>query len=1062
MKFRYAYVACLLICSLNIWSQCVTQRLDTPLVSDRFRDAVQYGDFLVFANEHGLVYFDRNDPGGLPVHIEALSGNVSQVRAFEDTLTVIAEDTGVYILKFAAPDRPATITSFYAIPQVKTAVRSNNHIFAGTDDQVVMYRLSSVRTQVLNTLTIIDQIPLDVTQVEADGRRVYMLRGDGSISVAAYKADGFIEPVRGLEVEGEKQFFGMFPHSESLVVETADGVAKLRFDIDGRLQQSQFYYRREGARILYDVAIGRDYLYLRFEDLLEVHLLDDAAGTARRTDSLSLPFGDIGITRMATHDDHLFLINVASQGRNWSAETFVAERGLLSSIGSVSERFEDLSGATALGSSLYLSAENTLYLVKDLTSIQFTKNLPVVATFDGTIQAVTASDNYLMVVANIPRSPFTRVYIYNRGDDELNQVYTKDFRGTIQQISQYGDAFAFVTFQRTTNVDQYTANVISDNRFGFQNHTLVREVDHLAASPFLDHHLNQYGLVFHNKEQVEIHPNLASLGVFETLTLMDLGTVKKLIVADGRFWAESDRGLLLLEQQVDRLVEDSRYPHWYDLTLLGNHLVLARNQYDRIPSRYHMLSLREGDFLASVMNFTTATPPAFISSYKDELVVAEKTALNLYGLDCPQQDVTYLLPFAPDLELELSTPLADGNLATLTIYDANNQVIGLQPLTSDIIDNFNGRKLAAWLYDFDRNQQPFTCVLSSSQHLAPVISGFANADSPDSRFAFEMEAWTGEALYLPHIPKNRVVWNTNIFLRNQDESNDPKVRFRSARGRETLHKLSPGDTEIINVDDVFKDDLTPWASVQSDTFNTAINGFGLFLNDNIQQAAAVGLVRDLSDYLIVPFLAGREDPSAWTGLVLANPNRWPITVRTIGYNPAGELTHDDTIEIPASDSLVVVAEDWLREPLANDRIEWIALASDLPLMGMVLYGNGATAQLSGMALKSFASQELVLPGVRQGNGWWTRMVLTNIDPLPADVELVAMNGFGDQVATAALPMKAKENLEFVLADLFPDLNDAELATIQSVRARSNYNLAGMVFRGVVGTQSLEAFNAENR
>ena len=1039
----------------HAFSQCVSLILDSPLVSDRYQDAVQSEKHVILANPHGLVFKNLSDLSQNPLHVEPIPGIVGDIFMRGNRLYVTAKNEGLFIYEYRPGQEFPVQAEFYAIENLRSTAIHDNYLFADVNDGLIFYKLGR-----FGQLKVIEKRAMSIAKLAVSDRFLFVLSKTRQLRVFGYGENGFQDNGQNLLLDGDTEFYDMDVHEELLILDSFSGIKWLEFSDDGRVANHGYIYNNPKRNIVLDSTLSEGYLALRFADRLELFTITANRGL-NPVGTLQQSFFENGIIEIVISRDNLYLLNNGTQSREWSLRAYHMAGSGLEAFATLEANFEELTAASAIGDLLYLGSNRKIYLVDDVNNFKPFKLQTTAMTLAGDITHMIASEDALLVSNPLPRTPYSEIHIYQAGTQgELNEVFYKRVEGNVTAVHQAQNQWVFVQKFRSTQGDHFNASIVKPDAAGnfHISSSIERTVAFDSPSPFSDIQMSDLGLVYFQGSGIRVHPDTDQLGFFYTLNAPDLGEIVHLFVAEGLFWIETETGLELYKAEDNQsLTKIGVYPHWHNLLQLPNQLILAQSRFNRIPSRYYLLKREEEDLIRANVAFSTSTEPIFISQIEEDLLVAEKTSLNLYQFLCPNQDTFYILPFTPLLELELATDLDERDVVTMTIFNSENQIIGMQELNADLIDAFNGKLIREWLFDFNSLEDPNSIILFGSKPLAPVISGTHPA-SPESRFAYAVPPWGENDLYVPHIPKNFTLWSTDLYIRNFDESSQPLILLQSAGGDAFLKDLDSGETTVIPIEAESFPTPTPWIKITAANLETFLSGFSLMRNARNRQVAAVPLVSNLSDLLVVPYLAGFDNPSGWTGLVLANPNNSPVNVRVIGYGSEGAIVHDQTILIPASDSLVVNAEAWLEENSPIRTIQWLALAAEFPIMGIVLYGDFSVPKMAGLPLSSESGNSLMFSGLRNKDEWRSSLVVTNLEVLPTLLHFKAYDGRGRVVATSSHQLLGKKNVEFSMAALFPDQPE-NIASIQSIRLESQANLTGFTLRKMEGYPSLEAIRA---
>ena len=1061
MVFRqYIPLLMLLIAQLPLWPQCATNQLESLLVADRYEDSAQFGQQLILANSHGLVYFDLETLDQSPEHIEPLAGEVNGVSVRDNRVYATAANLGLYVFEYDNPLETPSLLQFNNIPDLVSHFAGVEAVFALTGSQLIQYRPSAS-----GKMIEVDRIPANAQKVVANDRVVFLHQPDGSIAAIAYDQNGFQGEVSSLNIGGNRLFYDLSIQGQTLVLDALNGVQWAEFDHQGSLTAHGHFFRNLGIDIVLGTAVSETKLVMSFAERIEVYDVDDDHNILL-IDTVTQPFSDVGITKFAPTEDHLHLLNLARKGREWSLTSYRLENNNLRLLARLDSGFQEITHATSLGQFLYVASDNEIYLVDDLEAFKnFRVRLPL-EVFDGAVIQMAASQTLLFVATLLPDSTFTQIHVFQgQPDGSLLNVHAEQLNGTIQEFAQFNDTLAFTQFFRTTTSDQYQAHVLTQNPSGaFVRNSLERAVPIQENNPFSDIHMGELGLIYHDGRRVTIHENPQNLTQLWQNDLSKEQIILRLVTFKDLLGAETADGLRLIlpSQNSDGspVFEDrGLYPHWQNVYRLPNNLVLAQSQVNQGVQNFHLLNLTESEVLFARTSFSTSTLPLSISSREDDLVVVESSSLTRYQFQCPPQDFFYLIPFDSNLEIEITSQLSDLDVFTMTIFNEQGKVIGLQNLNGSLIRDLNGAKANQWIFDFNHMEDEFSFILSGNIPLAPVISGFADADEPTSRFAYTVPLWGATELYSPHIPKDFSAWITDLYISNYHEMDQATISIQGASGQPENRQVAPGATEVVRVQSNTFDPKTPWVRIFSESLGTVLSGFTLYQSPHTKSAAAVPLVSDLSTSLNVPFLAGKMWPGWWTGIVLANPNGFPLNLRIIGYDENGEIRQDRNLLIDTLSSLILLGEDWVDSFDPDNNIQWLTLVSESPITGLMLFGKTGGQELAGLPLAVQSGTSLLFSGIRVNDQWDTSLQITSVDLEPGMVYFEGLNGEGKIVATAWKTITGRGSTITSVNEIFEGLEPDRFVDIQSIRLVSDTDVCGSLLRQIKGIPSLEAASA---
>ena len=1029
-------------------AQCVSLKEATFLVSDRYTATTEYRDYLVLANEFGLIYRSIEQPSLPPVHQEAVPGEITEILNNNDRLFLVARNEGVYI--YATPENSQDAfpqkVAFFDIPEIQSAHVKGNNLFAVLADKVVYYRILDD-----SELVVVDEHQGEQNTALANTGLLFLHRNNGAVTVVPYTDQGFGQAAQTLQIDGETNFYGIYRQGELLILDTTAGVKWVAFNAAGQPLNQGFLYANADRDIVQGIATSDTMIALRFSDRIEIQLKEDN-GQLVAKGTIPLSFTQLGFTKIFPVNNHIHLLNTDSRNRDWSLRSYTVDSGVRL-VGEVAAQFGDIIGSAALQNYLYVGTEGRLYeagkLGQPVTSLQEVYDLgqPLVD--------LIGTDSYIVAVTTPVNAP-TTVLTWLSVDQNrtIRAVHQEQFTGSIEALTRMGDQVALLQHQRKTDGEHYAIQVISISGNGIWTQRKYEEIHPFQTPlPFRDLQLSPAGVTHHDGTSIVVHPDLNNLNFKETYQFSS--DIRRLVAFQDQFWVETNAGLVLANPQNGTLSIEGNYDHWYDLIYLPDNLLLARSNKDRLPSRFHLLSLEDSGFVQSQVAFSMSGNPLLVNQSQTSIVAVEKNALNQFEMNCPPTNFNYLIPFASGLEMEINSLGQESDLITLTIFREDGQVIGVQSLSPEIISQLNGSELVQWLFDFNRDEDPFSFVLSASRPLTPVISGQANG-SPDSRFAYTVPPWGTSELLVSHIPQNLAAWDTELFIRNFNEANDTSILLVPPKGNGTLLPSNAGGTQIVNVAEDSFSSFAPWARIISDNLETRLSGFSLYQDTFDRQAAAIPMVSAGSEFLILPNLIGETRQGWWTGLVLANTNGLPIFVRALGYGASGQILLDRIVQIGANATMVVLAESWLVDIRKREEVQWLAISAELPIVGMVLYGDSNTNRLSGLSLTSDFGPELQFSGIRSNDIWETDLQITNIGNDRGLLVFEAYDGEGIYMGLETREIPVKGIHGETVQSLFSSMPPRTRAKIQTVRVRCNTDIAGFMFRMDQESNSLEA------
>lgn len=1043
----------LLLFSQVAWAQCNSVKRQTFLVSDRYRHAARHDTHLLLANSHGLVFRNLDAPETTPLHIEPLSGDITHVATWGDYVFATALDEGIHVMAYETDITFPKYLGFASLPGLRSIEVRDDAIFAHQDGLLTYLRFNPENINNESVpLPALAELSGEFTQFLADDNLLYVRNNDGTMHNYAYDMNG-LTYLQQIIVGGNEAFYGAHLASDRLVLDGLDGVVWATFTGAGTVAQSGSYYANQFGEIVLGSKAQDSYLFLRFADRIEVYNLSgdnkDLVGT------ISQEFQDVGHVALVSTDGYFHLLNQAPQQREWSLASYRVNNSI-QVLGRLEALFEELVAGASIGERVFLASNRDIFLadVQNPTSLREQDPL---YRFDGNIQDMVASDSLLFVTAPVPGTGFTQVSAFSISDEgTLVQEHSLEVSGSVSQLSQHEDTLAFLRLVRNTTEDLYEVNVLSRTEGGNFGISTASETVALGGdNPFQNLHLSDLGLAFLRNEQVWLYDNLFNLSQLRNLDFPVPFPIEDMVAQSGHFWLQTSVGIYLYALEGPAIVERGHYFHWRDIRRLPDNRIIAKNFLRTAPSPYHILEIDQTGIVNDTVDIATSDDPLFMAKLGEDILVGERASMNIFDLSCPTQFYEYAIPYSPELELELSTIVAQTDLVTMIIYNDLGEAIGFQDLDQDIIATFNGRALPFWLFDYNLQEEPATFSLISSAPLAPVVSG-AKENTGKSRFAYRVPPFGEGEVYLPHFPKD-LIWQTETFVRGLNPTSGSSVTFSSPSGNPVLvSDFSDADTTVV---DLNGSQGPPWLRIQSNDLENPVGGFGLFSDVAASRSAAIPLVMAPSNYLILPHLAGRSDEGSWSGMVLANPNANAVNAALVGYNSDGVIGGEWSVTLPGHSSMVVSTEFWLDSASPGNDTQWMVVVPSDPIMGMVLYGNLFDIRFAGVPLTGGSSNSLLFPGIRTKGTWNTELQITNQDGVNGTLDVIAFAGNGEMLDMVEVPIGPNENKSLFIKSLFSNLEGNEIGNIQTIRILADTDLAGLVFRKRDGTSSLEAYTA---
>ena len=310
----------------------------------------------------------------------------------------------------------------------------------------------------------------------------------------------------------------------------------------------------------------------------------------------------------------------------------------------------------------------------------------------------------------------------------------------------------------------------------------------------------------------------------------------------------------------------------------------------------------------------------------------------------------------------------------------------------------------------------------------------------------------GGERYFSHFDSTEGAWWTGVALANPNSS--------SATVTLTAYNQSgtPIGSSVITVPAngqksfQAKDQLsasgTGWIQIIPDKQLVGLEIFGNIASGSL---AGLSLSRKPSNNLSFSHFDTTAD--WWTGIALANPNSTQANVTLTAYNQSGTPLGSSTITLPASGQKVFLVKD----QLGASGTGWIGVESDQPIVGLEIFGNVATGQITGVQASPYPNTTLYFSHFDTTAEWWTGIALANPNSSQATVTLTAYNESGTEIGSSTITLPANGQTVFQVKD--PPLSVS--GTIGWIRAEADQFIVGLEILGSVTSGGLAGLVASN-
>jgi hypothetical protein len=200
---------------------------------------------------------------------------------------------------------------------------------------------------------------------------------------------------------------------------------------------------------------------------------------------------------------------------------------------------------------------------------------------------------------------------------------------------------------------------------------------------------------------------------------------------------------------------------------------------------------------------------------------------------------------------------------------------------------------------------------------------------------------------------------------------------------------------------------TGWIQIVPDKQLVGLEIFG-----NIASGSQAGL--SLSRQPSNNFGFSHFDTTAdwWTGIAFANPQSTQANVTLTAYNQSGAPIGSSTITLPAMEQKSFQVKD----QLGVSGTGWIGVESNQPIVGLELFGNIHTGQITGVQASTYPSAILYFAHFDTTAAWWTGIALANPSRTSANVTLTAYNQSGTPIGSSTITLPANGQKVFQVKD----------------------------------------------
>jgi hypothetical protein len=437
------------------------------------------------------------------------------------------------------------------------------------------------------------------------------------------------------------------------------------------------------------------------------------------------------------------------------------------------------------------------------------------------------------------------------------------------------------------------------------------------------------------------------------------------------------------------------------------------------------------------------------SSYSTTGLFAQKindAGTGLWGATGIHVSTAPINPSSSSYNLSMGENNGGGVIVTWDDFRNGNWDIYAQEVDAagNMLWNANGMALCTAPND---QQEPSIRAFNNG-----IIVGWSDArNSGVSGYDIYAQRVASGERYFSHFDATEGAWWTGIALANTNSSlaNVTLTAYNQSGaliGNSNITVPANGQNSF-----QAKDQLgvsgTGWIQIVPDK---QINGLEIFGNIASGSLAGLGLSRKPSSN----FGFSHFDTTAdwWTGIALANPHTTQAHVTLTAYNQSGTQIGSSTITLPANGQNAFQVNN----QLGVSGTGWIRVVSDQPVVGLEIFGNIHTGQITGVPASTYPSTILYVPHFDTTAAWWTGVALANPNGASATVTLTAYNQSGIQIGTSTITLPANGQKAFQVNSQL-----GVSGTVGWIRVESDQPLVGLEILGSVTSGGVAGLVAPN-
>jgi hypothetical protein len=419
----------------------------------------------------------------------------------------------------------------------------------------------------------------------------------------------------------------------------------------------------------------------------------------------------------------------------------------------------------------------------------------------------------------------------------------------------------------------------------------------------------------------------------------------------------------------------------------------------------------------------------------------------LWGATGIQVSTAPVKPSSSSYNVSVGENSAGGIIVTWDDFRNGNWDIYAQEVDAagNMLWNANGMALSTAPYD---QQSPSIRTFNNGI----IVAWRDSRNSGSNGYDIYAQRAAGGERYLSHFDSTEGSWWTGIALANPNSSSATvALTAYNQSGAPTGNSsitLPANGQKVFQVKDQLSLSGTGWIQIIPNKQLVGLEIFG-----NIASGSLAGLSPSRKPSSNFGFSHFDTTSDWWTGIALANPHNSSAKVTLTAYNQSGTSIGSSTMTLPANGQTVFQVKD----QLGASGTGWIGVESDQPIVGLEIFGNIATGQITGVPASTYPSATLYVSHFDTTAEWWTGIALANPNSSQATVTLTAYNQSGTEIGSSTITLPAHGQTVFQVKD--PPLSVS--GTTGWIRMEADQFIVGLEILGSVTSGGLAGLVAPN-